>query len=90
MITVELKISGKVQGVFFRGATRLRAQALKITGLVRNENDGTVFITATGDMFNIEDFIQWCHKGPEGAKVTGVEINYLNSPKHFNTFEITY
>lgn len=90
MISVELKITGKVQGVFFRGAARLRAQALNITGFVRNEKDGTVFITASGEMNQMEEFIQWCHKGPEGAKVTDVQINYLNSIKHFNNFEITY
>ena len=69
-----IKVSGVVQGVFFRASTKAQADALAIKGLVRNEPDGSVHIEAEGDEQNIDAFIQWCRKGPSRASVEKCEI----------------
>jgi acylphosphatase len=66
---VTIRISGLVQGVFFRASTKEQADALNISGFVRNESDGSVYVEAEGDEKNLESFIAWCHHGPSRARV---------------------
>ena len=69
---VELRISGRVQGVGFRYATRRAAAELGIAGTVRNEEDGTVHVHAEGPVDKLEEFVRWCSRGPSLARVDGV------------------
>ena len=73
-ITRRLRISGRVQGVFFRESMRLRAEQLKVTGWVRNCADGSVEAVAQGDAFDVGRLIEWAQCGPDAAKVERVEI----------------
>ncbi|HET7179791.1 MAG TPA: acylphosphatase [Chryseosolibacter sp.] len=82
-----IKISGVVQGVYFRASTRERADALKITGFVRNEPDGSVYVEAEGDESNLDVFIQWCHQGPAHAVVEKCEVQ-SGTVKGFSSFTI--
>jgi acylphosphatase len=87
MVSANIKINGRVQGVFFRASTQKKARELGICGFVRNEKDGSVYIEAEGEKEAMERFILWCHEGPPGAKVNKVKaIN--NSPRGFKNFEI--
>lgn len=70
-----IRVSGKVQGVFFRASTKEKAQALHITGFVRNAPAGSVYIEAEGEAENLKQFIHWCHKGPESARVDRCDVN---------------
>jgi acylphosphatase len=70
-----IKISGKVQGVFFRASTKEKADELGVKGLVRNERDGSVFIEAEGEEEVLSVFIFWCNRGPRLAKVEQCEVN---------------
>lgn len=72
---VNIKVSGEVQGVFFRASTKEIADALEITGLVRNEPDGSVYIEAEGEEEKLKRFDQWCRKGPPRAQVVSCEVN---------------
>jgi acylphosphatase len=67
---VNIRIKGKVQGVFFRASARDKATTLRVSGFARNEDDGSVYIEAEGAMEDIDAFIAWCKKGPERAIVT--------------------
>ena len=78
MITVSINIIGKVQGVWYRQSAKEQAQLLGITGQVRNEPDGSVHIIATGTKKQIDQFINWCKKGPPKAIVT--DINFKELP----------
>lgn len=44
----EIKVSGQVQGVFFRQGVKEEAERLGLTGWVRNEDEGTVNAVAEG------------------------------------------
>lgn len=69
-----IRVSGKVQGVWFRKFTQLKAQELDVKGFVRNEADGSVYIEAEGmdDAFKL--FIPFCNQGPESASVEHLSI----------------
>lgn len=86
---VQLTVKGKVQGVFFRKFTKIKAEELKIKGFVKNELRGSVFIEACGDSQNIDKFIEWCHHGPANAKVEKVTAEETEI-KEFSSFQINY
>lgn len=71
---LNIKISGRVQGVFFRITAKEEADKLGITGFARNEPDGSVYIEAEGEVEKLEKFLKWCHGGPEVAQIDKVEI----------------
>ncbi|HET6587623.1 MAG TPA: acylphosphatase [Oleiagrimonas sp.] len=77
MSCVRFRISGRVQGVFFRASTRERALALGLSGHAINLDDGRVEVLAYGDETAIETLRQWLHQGPPAAKVQAVESEPL-------------
>ncbi len=85
---VSLRIRGKVQGVFFRESTRIEASRLGITGWVRNRDDGSVEAVAEGEPAALEEFIRWCHRGPQAARVTDVERAESEPTGEFRAFTV--
>lgn len=81
-----LKIYGKVQGVFFREFSRLKAKELDLTGFVMNEPDGTVRLVAEGEESNLREMLEWCGKGPDHAEVDKVEIKWSDLTDKFCDF----
>jgi acylphosphatase len=69
-----IRVSGKVQGVWFRKFTQLKAKELDVKGFVRNEPDGSVYIEAEGTDEAFKLFIPFCNQGPESAKVEHLSI----------------
>ena len=67
-------ISGRVQGVFYRSSAQRCAQALKLSGWVRNRRDGAVELLACGDEKLLAELEKWLEIGPEYAKVTNIEV----------------
>jgi acylphosphatase len=66
-------VTGKVQGVYFKVSTAEKAQALGLTGWVRNLTSGQVEILACGKRGKVQDLIDWCHQGPSEARVDLVQ-----------------
>lgn len=75
--TVSILVTGKVQGVFYRQSTKEKALALGITGIVKNQPDGSVFIQATGDPGLLNQLIAWCRQGPSRAEVASVQVETI-------------
>lgn len=71
---INIKVIGKVQGVFFRASTKAVADQMGVKGKVKNEKDGSVMIEAEASEAILELFVEWCHTGPEKAKVENVII----------------
>ncbi len=90
MKRVELSISGKVQGVGFRGSTKQTARRLGLTGYVKNCSDGTVTVVAEGDDDALERLIDFCEEGPRFADVTRVEVNEREYADAFGSFSVRY
>jgi acylphosphatase len=67
-------VFGKVQGVYFRHATRLVASRLGICGSARNLPDGSVEVIAYGPPGALEALETWLHEGPEQARVDEVRV----------------
>jgi acylphosphatase len=86
---LNIKVSGRVQGVFFRACTRDTAEALGVRGFVRNEPDGSVYIEAEAQEDTLEKFVQWCWLGSPGSKVAGVAVRE-GEVVHFNDFRVAY
>jgi acylphosphatase len=84
---IDIKVIGKVQGVFFRASTKAVADQMGIKGFVKNEKDGSVFIEAEGDSTFLEMFVDWCKEGPEKAKVESVEV-VDGALKNYSNFEV--
>lgn len=74
LITRHLRITGKVQGVWYRGSTVEQAQALGLKGWVRNRSDGSVEALVQGPPQAVQALITWAHRGPELARVSKVEV----------------
>ncbi len=70
----KLKITGRVQGVWFRASTERKAKELGICGFVQNESDGSVYAEAEGTETQLKNLITWCKSGPPLAKVQSIEI----------------
>jgi acylphosphatase len=72
--TVRVSITGRVQGVFFRGWTEEQAKALKLDGWVKNEPDGSVSALVSGPRADVEALIEKLHTGPRAARVAKVDV----------------
>lgn len=88
--SVSLKIFGEVQGVNLRSMIKLKALELKLTGLVRNNQDGSVTVKAEGDKKSLEDLIAWLNKSPSFSKVTGIEDYWSEYKGEYHDFIIDY
>ncbi len=82
-----MRIYGKVQGVWFRASTKRKADELGLFGIVRNEKEGSVYVEVQGAKAALNDFENWCWKGPELAQVEKVIVEEMEE-KHFLSFEI--
>lgn len=83
-----IKVTGTVQGVWFRDSTRRKALELGVAGFVRNEPDGSVYIEAEGEKEALDKLVAWCAVGPPKAEVEGVAVKE-GALKNFTGFEIS-
>lgn len=71
--TRRYRVTGKVQGVFYRASTRSKALELGLSGWVRNCPDGSVELQATGSAQALQQLQAWLWQGPQHASVTAVK-----------------
>lgn len=67
-------ISGRVQGVFYRGWTCREAEKLGVSGWVRNLRDGRVEALLCGGEEAVAALLAHMHDGPPAAKVAAVTV----------------
>ncbi|QPH38384.1 acylphosphatase [Pedobacter endophyticus] len=84
---LNIKVTGKVQGVFFRASTKAVADQMGIKGFVRNEKDGSVYIEAEAQPVILDAFIDWCKEGPDKAVVENVKVSD-GELKNYRNFEV--
>lgn len=81
-------VTGRVQGVYFRGATEERARSLDLSGWVRNRPDGTVEVMAQGPETRLQALLAFLRQGPPAARVVSVETEWLEGGDLPSPFEI--
>ncbi len=80
-------VSGRVQGVSFRDATRSQAEQLGLRGWVRNTQDGRVEAVFEGVPETVQQMIEWCKSGPSSADVEDVSMEN-EQPENLSGFEV--
>lgn len=86
----QIKIQGKVQGVWFRKSTRREAMRLGITGFVRNEKDGSVYVEASAPAAAMSEFLDWLKLGPPLCRVDSISAIPFTPQQAYNGFQVTY
>jgi acylphosphatase len=74
MVTLHLRITGRVQGVGYRDALSREAEKLGVTGWVRNRRDGSVEAVVQGLQTAVDGVIAFARRGPPAARVTDVSL----------------
>lgn len=87
MTRARIRVSGLVQGVYFRAETAERATALGLGGWVRNAPDGTVEAVFEGSEERVTSLVEWCRRGPRGARVDHVSVEW-EEPRGERDFDI--
>ena len=85
-----IRVSGRVQGVFFREHTRKWATSLGLTGWVRNTEDGQVEITVEGERETIERLLELLHEGSPLSRVDFLDVDWEVYSGEFIDFRITW
>jgi len=88
MVTRQIRVSGRVQGVGFRAALQREAQKLAVTGWVRNRSDGSVEALLQGPGPAVEAIVAWAGRGPRGAYVTDVVASDAEHEPEHACFEL--
>lgn len=87
---VHVTVSGRVQGVCFRSATRQQAHLSNVAGWVRNLRNGSVEAVFEGERESVDRMVAWCREGPVSASVSEVQTKEEPYRGEFTTFTITY
>ena len=85
---LHIMIEGRVQGVGFRYFVLENANALGLTGWVRNRYDQRVEVIAEGEHEKLEKFLVAIRTGPRGSMVTDVKPEWQAAQGEFNRFSI--
>lgn len=83
-------VHGRVQGVGFRWSTVRQARLLGLSGTVANRGDGSVEVIAEGDPVRLVRLIGWLEKGPQGARVSNVDVEWLPWSGLYRGFDVAF
>ncbi|MDD1659668.1 MAG: acylphosphatase [Methanomicrobiales archaeon] len=85
-----LRVSGRVQGVFFRSAVQEQALAAGVSGWIRNLPDGGVEAVLEGERVAVEQVVAFCRRGPPYARVDHVDIREEEFRGDLKGFAVRY
>jgi acylphosphatase len=83
-------VRGRVHGVYYRACTVEEAQALGLAGFARNLDDGSVEVVAAGPRMDLDRLVDYLHRGPSLARVTGVELDWSDRSRAPRPFSILF
>ena len=83
-------VSGRVQGVFFRAATKREADSLGVKGYARNLPDGKVEAVFEGEEDVVKMLVDFSKQGPPRAKVSNVDVKWEAYTGQFRSFRVDY
>lgn len=83
-----MRITGRVQRVFFRAFTKEKAEELGLVGTVENKPDGSVEVVAQGKVENLEKLTQYLKEGPSAADVNNIEQEKVGVETNYSDFKV--
>lgn len=83
-------VSGQVQGIFFRQSTKEKARENGVTGWVRNLPDGRVEAVFEGEEEAVKSLVNYCKRGPPGALIKDIDVEFEKFLGEFKNFGIVY
>jgi acylphosphatase len=86
--SLEVRITGQVQGVGFRYFAHETARRLRLSGYVRNLRDGSVRAYAEGPRESLERFLRLMQAGPQGSRVRELRATWGSATGQYSTFSI--
>ena len=89
-VRAEVKIQGRVQGVFYRQSTKETAIRLGLNGWTKNCPDGSVVAVFEGEREAVDAAIEWCRQGPPAAHVTEVTVEWQSFQNDLSGFGIRF
>lgn len=87
-VRAKILVSGRVQGVGYRAFTCRMATSRGLTGGVENLDSGQVTVNVEGSRSVLEEFLADLKKGPVGARVTQVQVEWGNATGRYHDFTI--
>jgi len=84
-----VRVTGRVQGVFFRAWTQQMARELGVNGWVRNAADGSVEAHLEGDEAAVKALVQRLNEGPPSAEVERVDVEDV-AAEGLSRFEVRH
>ncbi len=83
---LQIKVSGRVQGVGFRYFAKCQAEKLDIKGFVQNQSDGSVYLEIEQETVVLDKFLAWCQKGSPWSMIKSVDVKVgeVKNHSHFN------
>ncbi|WP_303722353.1 acylphosphatase [Malonomonas rubra] len=83
-----IRVTGRVQGVWFRQSTKNMADQLGLTGWVRNNPDNSVSAVFEGPRETVKKAIEWCKHGPDLAFVDELQIEWQEATGEYELFHV--
>jgi acylphosphatase len=87
--TVSVTVTGRVQGVYYRGWTQEQATLLRLAGWVRNNRDGSVSALVSGPRGVVETLLARMREGPPDARVAAVTVEDAGNVAVPDGFSVT-
>ena len=88
IIRAEVRVIGRVQGVWFRQSTKNTADQYGVYGWCRNNPDGAVAAVFEGEEAAVKAVVDWCKSGPDIARVDDLQIKWQTPTGKFDRFSI--
>ena len=87
-VRAEVRVTGRVQGVWFRQSTKNTAEHYGVSGWCRNNPDGSVAAVFEGEETAVKAVIEWCKDGPDLARVDDLQVEWKKPTGEFERFFI--
>jgi acylphosphatase len=89
IVTAYVQVKGRVQGVGFRQFVAHWARKHRVSGWIRNREDGTsVELLAEGDTDDVKALLERVNTGPPGSRIDQMEVEWISSRALQEPFEI--
>lgn len=85
---IHVIVEGRVQGVGFRYFVAEHAEALELTGWVRNRERGEVEVLAEGARASLDQLVTWLERGPSSAFVSNITVEWVEATGKYLQFSI--